>query len=253
MTTGTNGSPSTLAEALVNLRGKLKNPERNSVNPYYGSKYAKLEDIIKEVRDLLFEQRLTFTQNIISEQNTIMAQTIFIHASGEERTIDGPKVILEKFTPQAVGAVCTYAKRYSLLSALGVEADEDDDANTAEDDFKDVDNTEHPAERQETTGPEPVELITVDFPEGTRVIGRAYGGDPIDNEEDAKFFLHCLELHMDLEVRNPEMTDQKLRATYKKLEKDLQDCQMLAPEEAKKVKPLMQKMRKKLKENQDGA
>ena len=40
------------------------------------------------------------------------------------------------------------------------------------------------------------------------------------------------------------MTDQKLRVIYKKLDKDLQDCQMLAPEEAKKVKPLMQKMRK---------
>jgi len=227
MTTGKDGSPKTLAEALVSLRGELANPARDAKNPYYGSKYAKLEGIIKEIRQLLFDNNLTFIQNIVSENNTIMAQTIFIHASGEERTIDGPRVVLEKFTPQTVGAVTTYAKRYSLLAALGVEPDEDDDANSAEDDFDDLDISQHPSERNET---EPV------------VIGKSFGGIAIETEEHAVMFLNAFEMHCDAQAS----TKAELKAIKDKSNPDIQDCRMLFPEVGDKITAYIQKKVKSL-------
>ena len=227
MTTGKDGSPKTLAEALVSLRGELQNPSRDAVNPYYGSKYAKLEGIITEVRQLLFDNNLTFIQNIVSENNTIMAQTIFIHASGEERTIDGPRVVLEKFTPQTVGAVTTYAKRYSLLAALGVEPDEDDDANSAEDDFDDLDTALHPSERNE------VESVS---------IGRSFGGIAIETEEHAVMFLNTFTMHCDAHAS----TKAELKAIKDQSNPDIQDCRMLFPEVGDKITAYIQKKVKSL-------
>ena len=221
MTTGKDGSPKTLAEALVSLRGELQNPSRDAVNPWYGSKYAKLEGIITEVRQLLFDNRLTFIQNIVSENSTIMAQTILIHASGEERTIDGPRVVIEKFTPQTVGAVTTYAKRYSLLAALGVEPDEDDDANAAEDDFADLDVTQHPDQRQERE---------------VTVIGRSMGGAPIETEEHAVMFKDAFTLHCDGQATNKA----ELKALMEKHKPDIEDCRMLFPEVGDKITAYIQ-------------
>ena len=121
----------TLAEALVKLRSELTNPPRNDVNKFYGTKYCKLESAISHIQTPLANSDLTFIQHIVQEDRTVMAQTILIHVSGEERTINGPKVLLEKPGAQAIGGAATYAKRYSLFSALGIEADEDDDGNTA--------------------------------------------------------------------------------------------------------------------------
>jgi hypothetical protein len=147
MSTKKDTSSDTLHSALVTLRGVLSNPEKNSVNPHFKSKYCKLEDLIQHVRGPLSSHGLTFVQNIVNEEKSVMAQTTIIHQSGETLTLDGPAVIIDKFTPQGVGAACTYAKRYGICSAFGIESDDDDDANAVEDQFKDKDKTKPPAKK----------------------------------------------------------------------------------------------------------
>jgi hypothetical protein len=136
MSTKKDTSSDTLHGALVKLRGELTNPEKKSINPHFKSKYCKLEDLIVHVRGPLSDNGLTFVQNIVSEEKSIMAQTTIIHRSGETMTLDGPRVLIDKFTAQGTGSATTYAKRYGICSAFGIESDEDDDANAAEDDFK---------------------------------------------------------------------------------------------------------------------
>ena len=140
-------SSNSLYGALVALRGVLSNPEKNSINPHYKSKYCKLEDLIAHIRGPLSEHGLTFVQNIVNEEKSVMAQTTIIHAQGQTLTLDGPAVLIDKFTPQGVGAACTYAKRYGICSAFGIESDDDDDANAVEDQFKDKDKTKPPAKK----------------------------------------------------------------------------------------------------------
>jgi hypothetical protein len=58
--------------------------------------------------------------------------TVIDHpASGQFRWTWAP-LLLEKQTPQGMGSAITYLRRYSLLSALGLEGDVDDDAEAAE-------------------------------------------------------------------------------------------------------------------------
>jgi len=147
MSTKKDTSSDTLHSALVTLRGVLSNPEKNSVNPHFKSKYCKLEDLISHIREPLSAHGLTFVQNIVNGEKSIMAQTIIIHHSGETMTLDGPHVLIDKFTAQGTGSACTYAKRYGICSAFGIESDEDDDANAAEDGFKGKDTKAPPAKK----------------------------------------------------------------------------------------------------------
>ena len=147
MTTKKGGYPETIHQSLVALRGVLANPPQNSTNPAFGSKYAKLEDIIHHIRGPLSENGLTFVQHITTEERTIKAQTILIHASGETMTLDGPAVLIEKFTAHGTGSAATYAKRYSLCTALGIESDADDDGNAVEETFEDTDTKKPPPKK----------------------------------------------------------------------------------------------------------
>lgn len=147
MTTKKGGYPETIHQSLVALRGVLTNPEKNSTNPAFGSKYAKLEDIIHHIRGPLSENGLTFVQHIITEERTIKAQTILIHANGETMTLDGPAVLIEKFTAHGTGSAATYAKRYSLCTALGIESDADDDGNAVEETFEGKDTKKPPPKK----------------------------------------------------------------------------------------------------------
>ena len=148
MSTKKDGYPETIHQSLVALRGVLTNPERNSsTSAFPKSKYAKLEDIIHHVRGPLSENGLTFVQHIITEERTIKAQTILIHASGETMTLDGPAVLIEKFTAHGTGSATTYAKRYSLCTALGIESDADDDGNAVEETFEGKDTKKPPPKK----------------------------------------------------------------------------------------------------------
>ncbi len=58
-------------------------------------------------------------------------ETIF-YGYGEEIATGSVHVPVDKVTAQGYGSAMTYAKRYSLAMACGVDADEDDDGNAAE-------------------------------------------------------------------------------------------------------------------------
>lgn len=119
-----------ICKAFVQARSKLKNPHRDS--QANRSKYAKLEDIVSLVNPILVEYGLTFTQTVKSTPAYLRVRTTLIHESGQFMFTDSaPMQFGDKATPQTVGALTTYAKRYGLLAMLGIEHDIDDDGQTA--------------------------------------------------------------------------------------------------------------------------
>ena len=52
---------------------------------------------------------------------------MFIHSAGAMLKTKGPLILLTDKKPGTAGAAATYAKRYALLAALGIEADADQD------------------------------------------------------------------------------------------------------------------------------
>lgn len=103
----------------------------------YDFKYATLASIVETISPIMAKNGLGFFQTI-KESNVI---TIITHKSGEffeswlpfpmpkEKTLKDQTTV--PLTAQEVGSWITYFRRYSLIAALGLVADDDDDGNHA--------------------------------------------------------------------------------------------------------------------------
>lgn len=122
-----------LTEALVLFHTKCPTIPKDRKGTY--GKYADLSTILEKVQPVLNECGLAVIQLPSGEFGLI---TILAHTSGEyigskyemqpeERIID--KVTKERaITPQSIGAVITYQRRYALGAILSLNIDDDTDA-----------------------------------------------------------------------------------------------------------------------------
>jgi hypothetical protein len=114
------------APAFLAFQREVKDPQKNSTNPHFRSKFASLEDSIEAIRPIANKHGFTISQWRVGKGLT----TLILHESGEY--IRGTaEMIIEKLTPQALGSAVTYERRYSLLGATGTSGDVDDDAEHA--------------------------------------------------------------------------------------------------------------------------
>lgn len=88
--------------------------------------YADLSDVLDVTKPVLATNGLAVTQAV----STDGVHTVLMHSSGEWLSFPPLTVTTGQNTPQAQGSAATYARRYSLLGALGI-ATEDDDGHQA--------------------------------------------------------------------------------------------------------------------------
>lgn len=91
----------------------------------YGNTYADINDVLAEIRPILAENNLFVVQLPEGSHDDLYLKTIIGHVSGEFLSFKTP-MILEKKNAQGFGSALTYVRRYSLVSALGLETDDDD-------------------------------------------------------------------------------------------------------------------------------
>lgn len=121
-----------LALALAAAQGSMKNPEKSLTNPHFKSKYADITAGIDAVREPLSKQGIAFVQTTHMEGDTLMLETVLMHAESGEWISSETPVITLPARPQEVGAAQTYYRRYSLFALCGIAGDTpDDDGNAA--------------------------------------------------------------------------------------------------------------------------
>ena len=120
---------SKLAPALVKAQAAMAGATKSAANPFFKSKYANLEEVIRVVKEPFAANGLCFIQNPVSGEGTAGVETIILHESGE---FISNEFLLKcsKADPQGMGSAITYARRYGLQSACGIPS-EDDDGNAA--------------------------------------------------------------------------------------------------------------------------
>ena len=125
-----------IAPALVAALGQLTELKRGRTAKVemkgggsYSYKYADLSDAMTEVRPVLAQHGLVVSQSIGADGPRLVVRTILLHTSGQMLVSDGLPMTATG-TPQAIGSAITYARRYSLLAALGI-ATEDDEGQRA--------------------------------------------------------------------------------------------------------------------------
>lgn len=121
----------TLGEKLAQVHAAIRQPTKDSLNPHFNSTFASLNECnrvvaeaVREVGECDYWQRAVFNPGA----NCWEMQTVF--------AADGNEVVLSSHpfrddaNPQKCASASTYARRYSLLSAFNLAA-EDDDGNQA--------------------------------------------------------------------------------------------------------------------------
>jgi hypothetical protein len=121
---------SAIAKAFVAAKKAFAPALKSSSNPHFKSKYADLAGCLEAVNDALLEAGIAVYQETSECQDGVIVETVFLHESGE--TLRGGRlhVPAAKHDPQGYGSALTYARRYSLMAACGIAA-EDDDGNAA--------------------------------------------------------------------------------------------------------------------------
>jgi hypothetical protein len=119
-----------LASALAKAQAELKNPQFDSNNPHFKSKYASLAAVRDAVIPTLSKHGLSVSQWPIFVDGHAGCRSVLLHSSGEymEETLLIP---IDKQNAHGVGSATTYSRRFSLMAIAGVVGDEDDDGNAA--------------------------------------------------------------------------------------------------------------------------
>lgn len=99
--------------------------KKDSTNPFFNNQYLSLNQLLDVVEPILEKHKLFLLQPIDNGQ---VASTIYLLET--EQSISSKVPLPAINDPQKIGSAITYYRRYSLVSLLGLKA-EDDDANLA--------------------------------------------------------------------------------------------------------------------------
>lgn len=119
-----------IATALIEVQKEMVPVAKTKENPFFHSKYASLDAVMPKALAILNKHNLSLLQTIGLNGDVTTLTTMLMHSSGEWISDEQP-LLLVKNDPQGQGSAVTYARRYALMSAIGMVADEDDDASKA--------------------------------------------------------------------------------------------------------------------------
>ena len=120
----------TLASAMALAFAEIEGATKTASNPHLKSKYADLGSVIDAIKPALIKHDLFFTQCPQPSNDGVTVKTWLHHAGGESMSLGELFVPANKNDAQGYGSALTYARRYALMTAFGVPA-EDDDGNAA--------------------------------------------------------------------------------------------------------------------------
>lgn len=119
----------TLHTKLLEVQKEIGAITKDSVNPFFKSKYFDINSLLAVVKPVLNKHGLVITQALSNVDGHLGLTTSVIEAStgiGLESTAVLPDVA----DAQKAGSAITYFRRYAIQSFLALEA-EDDDGNIA--------------------------------------------------------------------------------------------------------------------------
>jgi hypothetical protein len=97
----------------------------------YEFSYAPLNAILAATRPILAKHGLALSQGLRAFGESIVLRTTLTHSGGGALSDEWPLPFREGMSPQEIGSLLTYARRYALSAMLGIASEEDDDANAA--------------------------------------------------------------------------------------------------------------------------
>lgn len=123
----TSESIKEIATAVCKMQAALKPADKDSTNPMYKSKYSDINAVWSVLRGPLTSNGLSVWQDATTLETGVSVITRVVHSSGEWIEFSPYFVPLGvKKDAHGFGSATSYARRYSLCSALGITSDDDD-------------------------------------------------------------------------------------------------------------------------------
>lgn len=119
-----------LLEKLLEVQKELDHAKASATNPHFKSQYVPFEELWDYAKSALNGHDILIQQVSHECESGACIETV-LHGHGASLSTGKMIVRADKPTAQSFGSAVTYAKRYSLSTALGIGADKDDDANNA--------------------------------------------------------------------------------------------------------------------------
>lgn len=117
---------SAIAPAFIKAKRAFLPALKDKTNPAYKSKYADLRACLEAVDDALLANGIAMYQETFEDSTGVTVETVFLHESGEIIRCGKLHVPASKQDPQGYGSALSYARRYSLMTACGIAAEDDD-------------------------------------------------------------------------------------------------------------------------------
>lgn len=117
--------------ALAKAQEEMEIAKTENVNPFYKSKYADFNSVVKASRKYLTKNGLSVIQRVLTNgADKMYLFTRLCHSSGQwieaRMPINPPKNDI-----QSIGSYITYLRRYNYAAIVGVATSDDDDAEAA--------------------------------------------------------------------------------------------------------------------------
>lgn len=115
-----------IATALLKAKRQFGPALKNKVNAGFKSKYADLSACLEAVDQPCIDAGIALYQETFEDATGVTVETVFLHESGEFLRCGKLHVPAAKQDPQGYGSALSYARRYSLMTACGIAAEDDD-------------------------------------------------------------------------------------------------------------------------------
>lgn len=124
-----------LYQARLQVQKQIKTLDKDAVNPFFKSNYLPLESLVEFLLPLFNEAGLVVSQEIdIFNQEygepCQVLKLVVLHAETGQRDVSSMLMPMQG-TPQNMGSMISYFRRYQLQSAFLIVADADNDAESA--------------------------------------------------------------------------------------------------------------------------
>ena len=140
--------PCSLHDSLFKIANGIAPMATRAINDLIGNRYLSLNQILLELRPLLEKEGVLLMQLPSVKERSLEVTTVLI--KGEERLEHVCAMPVVDPSPQGVGSLITYARRYTLSALFCLTTEDDDCANTRSASSKP--DSAQPKSTEETTG-----------------------------------------------------------------------------------------------------
>jgi hypothetical protein len=113
-------------QKLFALQQEIGAISKDAKNPFFKSSYFDINSLLKNLKPLLGKYKLVLHQPIIKGEVHSIIECVDTNEITKPSSLELPDIS----DPQKLGSCITYFRRYTLVSLLGLQAD-DDDGNLA--------------------------------------------------------------------------------------------------------------------------